>query len=193
MRPVPTVLILATLAVAATTPSRPALAAGDAGLFGYFTTICGPELDPERSAARAAANGFAPAKKKARVGGMDDMQGYEKTVDGREFFVLAGRGKGKPKDGMPASTTIACGVGVKGEDDAGLAAGRKWIGVPASKTVMGIGFHGFRQTGGGRAPLSFDDKPAVKAALLASDMNVLTVSGLGGVSLLMLSRTKAAS
>ena len=65
--------------------------------------------------------------------------------------------------------------------------------VPASKTVMGIGFHGFRQTAGGRAPLSFDDKPATKAAVLAGDLNVLTVSGLGGVSLLVLSRTKAAS
>lgn len=194
MRPLARTLTLAALMLAATvTPSGAASPSGDAGLFNYFRTICGPDLDPDRSAARALANGFAPAKKKPKLGDMEDVQGFEQTVSGREFFVLAARGKGKPRDGNPASSTIACGVGVKGKDEAGLAAGRRWIGVPASRTVMGVGFHGFRQTAAGRAPLSFDDKPATRAAVLAGDLNVLTVSGLGGVSLLVLSRTKAAS
>lgn len=194
MRPIATALTLAALILAATaSPSGAASPAGDASLISYFKAICGPDLDPDRSAARALANGFFPARKKPKLGDMEDVRGFEQIVGGREFFVLAARGRGKPRDGNPASSTVACAVGVKGKDEAGLAAGRRWIGVPASKTVMGIGFHGFRQTAGGRAPLSFDDKPATKAAVLAGDLNVLTVSGLGGVSLLVLSRTKAAS
>lgn len=192
MRPVPTALILAMLAVASATSSDAEPSASD-GLFSYFKTVCASNPDPDQGAARALAAGFVPAKKKAKAPGMDEVRGFEKTVGERELFVIVGRGKGKPKDGLPASTTTACGVGVKGKDEAALAAGRKWVGVPVSKSVMGVGFHGFILTGGVRKPLDFDDKPAVKAALLASDMNVLTVSGLGGVSLLMLSRTKAAS
>lgn len=186
-------LTVALLLLAAAPVDRSARAAESEGLFSYFRAVCGGDPDPDRGAARALAAGFAPAKKKAKAPGMDEVRGFEKTVGDREFFVIVGRGKGKPKDGLPASATIACGVGVKGKDEAALAAGRKWVGVPVSKSVMGVGFHGFTQTGGGRRPLDFDDKPAVKAALLASDMNVLTVSGLGGVSLLMLSRTKVAS
>ncbi|MDP1632969.1 MAG: hypothetical protein Q8L66_16265 [Caulobacter sp.] len=193
MRLVSTALILATLMVTATTSSLAVAAPADATLFAYFRTICGPDLDPGRSAARALGQGFVPAKKTAKLGGLDDVQGFEKTVDGREFFVLAASGKGKPRDGMPASSTIACGVGAKGKDEAGLAAGRRWIGVPVSKSVMGVGLYAFRQTPSGRAALSFDDKPAARAAVLAGDLNVLTVSGLGGVSLLLLSRTKAAA
>lgn len=190
-------LLVAVLAAAAlSAPPSPAgaeTAADDAGLIGYFRSICTPEPDPDRGAAKALAAGFVPAKKKPNAGGLDDARGFEKTVGDRAFFVIVGRGKGKPKDGLPASSTIACGVGLKGRDEAALAAGRRWVGVPASRTVMGVGFHAFRVTGGGRAGLSFDDKPATKAALLAGDLNVLTVSGLGGVSLLMLSRTKAAT
>ena len=89
MRPVATALVLITCLIAA--PS--VRAEPSANLFGYFRAICGPDLDPGRSAARALAQGFVPSKKKPRVGGMDDMQGLEKTVDGREFFVLAGSGK----------------------------------------------------------------------------------------------------
>ena len=165
----------------------------DPSLISYFKTICGPDVDPARVAARATVQGFLPAKKKPRLGGMDEVRGFEKTIDGREFFVLAATGKGKPRDGLPASATLACGVGLKGRDEAAVAAGRRWVGVPASRTVMGVAFHAFRQTGSGRAALSFDDKPALKAALTASDFNVLTLSGLGGVTFLMLSRTREAA
>lgn len=193
MRPVPTALILATLVLSATARSSGAAESADAGLMGYFRSICTPDPDPDRGAARALAAGFVPAKKKPNAGGLDDARVFEKTVGDRAFFVIVGRGKGKPRDGMPASSTIACGVGFKGKDEPALVAGRRWVGVPVSRSVMGVGFHGFTLTGGARRALDFDDKPAVKAALLAADMNVLTVSGLGGVSLLMLSRTKAAS
>jgi hypothetical protein len=56
---------------------------------------------------------------------------------------------------------------------------------------MGVGFHAWRQDGGRKA-LSFDDKPAMKAALEANDLNILTVSGLGGVSILMLTKSRLA-
>jgi hypothetical protein len=187
MRVLPPALIAALL-VAAAGPVH----AQEPGVFGYFRAICGPDLDPARAAARAADHGFAPAKKKPKAGALDEAQGYEKTVGGKEFFVITGRARGKPKDGLPASATLACGVGVKGKDEAALAAGRKWVGVPVSKSVLGVAFHGFTQAGG-RKPLDFDDKPAVKAALMAGDMNVLTISGLGGVTVLMLSKTRPAS
>jgi hypothetical protein len=186
-------LAVPVLIAAALVSAAPARAQPPADLFGLFKSICAPGPDPAAGAARATAAGFGPAKKKPKAAGLDDLQGFEKTVAGREFFVVVGRGKGKPKDGMPASTTIACGVGVKGKDEAGLAAGRKWVGVPASRTVMGVGLHGFRQSGGGRAALSFEDKAATRAALLAGDLNVLTVIGVGGNAVLLLSRTKAAS
>jgi len=187
MRLIPILTAAAILACTA----APAVAQ-DASLFGYFKAVCAPGTDPDAGAARALAQGFAPAKKKPKMGELDDVKGFEKTVGGRDFFVVVGRGKGKAKDGMPPSATTACGVGVKGKDEAGLAAGRKWVGVPSSKTVMGIAFHAFRQSGGARAALSFDDKPAVKAALLAADLNVLTITGLGGNSLLLLTRTRPA-
>lgn len=184
------VIILAVaLGMAAGAPA----VAQDAGLFSFFRTICAPGTDSDAGAARAQAQGFTPVKKKAKIAGLDEVRAFEKTVGGREFFAFVGRSAGKPRDGLPASATNACGVGVKGKDEAALAAGRKWVGVPPSKTVMGIAIHGFRQAGGGRTALSFDDKPAMKAALLAGDLHGLTVSGLGGVSVLMLSRTKAAS
>lgn len=183
--------VLLAVALVASTPAP--VQAQEASVFGYFRSICGPDLEPGRVAARAADQGFAPAKKKPKAGALDETQGYEKTVGGKEFFVITGRARGKPKDGLPASATLACGVGVKGKDEAALAAGRKWVGVPVSKSVMGVGFHGFTQAGGARRPLDFDDKPAVKAALLAADMNVLTVSGLGGVTVLMLSKTRVVS
>lgn len=182
-----TVLIAAALAAA-----TPAQAQPPADLFGLFKSICAPSPDPAAGAARATAAGFAPTKKKPKAAGLDEVSGFEKTMGGREYFVVVGRGKGKPRDGMPASATLACGVGVKGKDEAGLAAGRRWVGVPASRTVMGVGFHSFRQAGGGRAALSFDDKAATKAALLAGDLNVLTVIGIGGNAMLMLTRSKAA-
>lgn len=193
MRRLPTVLILAILVVPAMTGSRAAAEPVEAGLFSYFRTICAPNPDPDQGAARALTAGFAPSKKKPRAAGMDEVRGFEKSVGDHEFFVIVGRAKGKPKDDMPASLTIACGVGLKAKDEAALAAGRKWVGVPVSRSVMGVGFHAFRQTGSSRAALSFEDKPATRAAVLAGDLNVLTVSGLGGVSLLMLSRTKAAT
>lgn len=183
----PALVMAAVLGTPATVGAEPV------GLFGYFKTICAADLDPARAAVRAAEQGFAPSSKKPRAPGMDDARGFEKTVDGREFFVIVGRGKGKPRDDMPASSTVACGVGLKGKDGAAMAAGRSWVGVPVSRTVMGVAFHGFRQTGAGRIPLSFEDKPALKAALAASDFNVLTVSGLGGVTFLMLSRTREAT
>lgn len=184
-------MIIAALAGAIAGPA--AAQTRDSAVFSYFRSICGPDLDPGRAAARAADQGFAPAKKKPRAGTLDEAQGFEKTVGGREFFVIVGRDKGKPKDGMPASATLACGVGVKGKDEPALAAGRRWVGVPVSKSVMGVALHGFTSAGGARKPLDFDDKPAVRAALMAGDMNVLTVSGLGGVTVLMLSKTRAAS
>lgn len=183
------VTVLTCLALAAAVPAR---AEAPADLFGLFKSICGPGPDPAAGAARATAAGFAPSKKKPKAVGLDEASGFEKTVAGRDFFVVVGRGKGKPRDGLPASATTACGVGVKGKDEAGLAAGRRWVGVPASRTVMGVGFHPFRQSGG-RAALSFDDKAATKAALLAGDLNVLTVIGVGGNAMLMLTRSRAAS
>lgn len=183
-----TVLALA-LASAAAAPA-PAIAQ-DASLIGYFRSACGPGLEPGGVASRATAQGFVPAKKTPKMGDLKDVKAWEKTVGGREFFVITGRGEGKPKDGLPASATLACGAGVKGKDEAGLAAGRKWVGVPVSRSVLGVGFHAFT-TAGGRKALSFDDKPAMKAALSAGDLNVLTVSGLGGVSILMLSKSRPA-
>lgn len=180
--------ILISLALATPTAAQPAQ---PADLFGLFRTICAPGPDPAAGAARARANGFVPARKKPKSGGLDEVDGFEKTIAGREYFVVVGRGKGKPKDGLPASATVACGVGVKGKDEAGMAAGRRWVGTPVSKTVLGVGFHAFRQTGGGRTALSLDDKPAMKAALAAGDLNVLTVFSLAGATMLMLSRTKA--
>jgi len=188
MRLAITVLISLALAAPATAAPAP-----PADLFGLFKSICAPGPDPVAGAARAKAQGFAPAKKKPKAGGLDEVDGFEKTIAGREYFVVVGRGKGKPKDGMPASSTIACGVGVKGKDEAGLAAGRRWVGVPVSKSVMGVGFHAFRQGAGGRGALSFDDKPAMKAALAAADLNVLTMFSLGGATMLMLTRSKAES
>jgi hypothetical protein len=187
-------LAILILAMTATAPAaRGETAPSQASLFTYFKTICGPDVDPARTAARAQAQGFAPAKKKQKLGAMEDVRGFEKTVDGREFFVLAATGKGKPRNGLPASTTLACGVGLKGKDEAAVAAGRRWVGVPATRTVMGVTFHAFRQSGSGRAPLDFDDKAALAAALAASDFNVLTISGLGGVTLLVLSRSREAT
>jgi len=190
-RAVASLLIAATLA--SSTVARAETAGAAPGLFNYFRTICGPDVDPSRTAARALAEGFVPAKKKPRLGAMQDVRGFEKTVDGRDFFVMAASGKGKPRDGLPASTTLACAVGLKGKDEAAVAAGRRWVGVPASKTVMGVGFHAFRQAGGARVPLDFGDKSALAAALAASDFNVLTLSGLGGMTLLVLSRSREAT
>jgi len=165
--------------------------ADDASLIGVFRSICAPGFEPGGVATRATAQGFAPAKKTPKLGDMKDVKAWEKTVGGREFFVVVGRVDGKARDGLPASKAVACGVGVKGKDEAGLAAGRKWAAVPAARSVMGVGFHAWRQEGGRKA-LSFDDKPAMKAALAANDLNILTVSGLGGVSMLMLTRSRLA-
>lgn len=183
---IPAILSLALLAPA---PAR----ADDGGLFGYFRSICGSVPDPATAVARAAEQGFAPAKKTPRVGDLKEVKAFEKTVGGREFFVITGRGVGKARDGLPASATAACGVGVKGKDDAAMAAGRRWVGVPVSRSVLGVAFHAFRQAGGARTALSFDDKAATKAAVLAGDLNVLTVSSLGGSTVLFLSRSRAAS
>lgn len=184
----------ATAAVLSLTLLAPAPAtADDAGLFGYFRSICGSVPDPAAAIARAAEQGFAPAKKTPKVGDLKEVKAFEKTIGGREFFVITGRGAGKPRDGLPASATTACGVGVKGKDEAAMAAGRRWVGVPVSRSVLGVAFHAFRQAGGSRTALSFDDKAATKAAVLAGDLNVLTVSSLGGSTVLFLSRSRAAS
>lgn len=188
MRLIPVILAIAIIAA----PGGLAQAS-DPGLFGYFRSICAADPDPVRGAARALEQGFAPAKKPTKAPGLDEAKGFEKTVGDRDFFVIVGRGKGKPRDGMPASATIACGVGVKGKDEAAMAAGRKWVGVPVSRSVLGVAFHAFRQADGARTALSFDDKAATRAAVTAGDLNVLTVSPLGGVTLLMLSRTRVAS
>ncbi len=185
------IAIAAILSLALLAPA-PATA-DDAGLFGYFRSICGSVPDPAAAIARASEQGFAPAKKTPRVGDLKEVKAFEKTVGGREFFVITGRGAGKPRDGLPASATAACGVGVKGKDEAAMAAGRRWVGVPVSRSVLGVAFHAFRQAGGARTALSFDDKAATKAAVLAGDLNVLTVSSLGGSTVLFLSRSRAAS
>ncbi len=170
-----------------------AATAQDGSVFGYFRGICGPDLDPGRTAARAADHGFAPAKKKPKAGGLDEAQGFEKTVGGRELFVIVGRGKGKARDGLPASTTVACAVGVKGKDEAALAAGRRWVGVPVSKSLMGVNVYGFRSAGGARTGLDFEDKPASAAALAGNDFNMLTAGSFAGVTLLMWTKSRAAS
>lgn len=187
---------IATAAVLSIALLSPAPAkADDGGLFGYFRAICGsvPDPDPAAAVARAVDQGFAPAKKTPKVGDLKEVKAFEKTVGGREFFVITGRGVGKPRDGVPASATAACGVGVKGKDEAAMAAGRRWVGVPVSRSVLGVAFHAYRQAGGARTALSFDDKAATKAAVLAGDLNVLTVSSLGGSTVLFLSRSRAAS
>jgi hypothetical protein len=189
MRPLLTLTAVAALIATPATFAR----AQDAVLFTYFRSICTPAADPAAGAARAAEQGFAPAKKTPRVGDLKEVKAFEKTVGGREFFVITGRGQGKPRDGLPASSTNACGVGVKGKDEAAMAAGRKWVGVPVSRSVLGVAFHAFRQAGGARTPLSFDDKAATRAAVLAGDLNVLTVSSLGGSTVLFLSRSRIAS
>jgi hypothetical protein len=183
------VIIAAVLIAPTATPVH----AEDAALFTYFRTICAPSPDPVAGAVRAVEQGFAPAKKTPKVGDLQDVRAFEKTVGGREFFVITGRGRGKPKDGVPASATSACGVGVKGKDEAAMAAGRRWVGVPVSRSVLGVAFHAYRQSSAGRTPLSFDDRDATKAAVLAGDLNVLTVSSLGGSTLLFLSRSRAAT
>lgn len=165
--------------------------AQDASLFGLFRSVCTPGLDAGGIASRATAQGFVPAKKTPKLGDMKGVKAWEKTVAGREFFVVSGHVNGKPRDGLPASFALACGAGVKGKDEAGLAAGRKCSGVPTARSMMGVGFHAWRQDGGRKA-LDFDDKPAMKAALAANDLNILTVSPLGGVSMLMLTRSRAA-
>jgi hypothetical protein len=190
MRPI---LTLTTVAVLIASGVPAPATADDAGLFGYFRSICGSVPDPAAAVARAAEQGFAPAKKTPKVGDLKDVKAFEKTVGGREFFVITGRGVGKARDGVPASATAACGVGVKGKDEAAMAAGRRWVGVPVSRSVLGVAFHAFRQSGGARTALSFDDKAATKAAVLAGDLNVLTVSSLGGSTVLFLSRSRAAS
>lgn len=184
MRALPLVLLVALTAAA------PA-AAQDASVFGYFRSICGPDLDPARTAARATQQGFAPARKKPKTNGLDEAQGFEKTVAGRELFVIVGRGKGKAKDGLPASTSVACGVGVKGKDEAALAAGRKWVAVPVSRSLMGVSVYGFRGGRGARAPIDFDDKEVAKAALMAGDFNMLTTGSIAGVTVLMWTRSRA--
>lgn len=171
--------------------SSPPAAAQDAGLFGVFRSVCAAGLEPVGVGSRASAQGFAPARKTPKLGDMKDVKAWEKTVGDREFFVVVGRVDGKARDGLPASKAVACGAGVKGKDVAGLAAGRRWAVVPVSRSVMGVGFHAWRQDGGRKA-LAFDDKPAMKAALAADDLNILTVSGLGGVSMLMLTRSRLA-
>jgi len=190
----PSIMRIATAATLSLALLAPAPAtADDAGLFGYFRSICGSVPDPAGAVARAAEQGFAPAKKTPKVGDLKEVKAFEKTVGGREFFVITGRGVGKPRDGVPASATAACGVGVKGKDEAAMAAGRRWVGVPVSRSVLGVAFHAYRQAGGARTALSFDDKAATKAAVLAGDLNVLTVSSLGGSTVLFLSRSRAAS
>jgi len=190
----PSVMRIAIAAVLSLALLAPAPAsADDAGLFGYFRSICGSVPDPAAAIARAAGQGFVPARKTPKVGDLKEVKAFEKTVGGREFFVITGRGAGKPRDGLPASATAACGVGVKGKDEAAMAAGRRWVGVPVTRSVLGVAFHAFRQAGGARTALSFDDKAATKAAVLAGDLNVLTVSSLGGSTVLFLSRSRAAS
>lgn len=181
-------LLAAVLIVPTAIPAQ----AEDAVLFTYFRTICGPTPDPAAGAARAVEQGFAPARKTPKVGDLQDVRAFEKTVGGREFFVITGRGRGKPRDGVPASSTSACGVGVKGKDEAAIAAGRRWVGVPVSRSVLGVAFHAYRQASGGHTPLSFDDRDATRAAVLAGDLNVLTLSSLGGSTVLFLSRSRAA-
>jgi hypothetical protein len=186
-------LIPVTLAIALIAAPGSLARDADPGLFGNFRSICAADPDPVRGVARALEQGFLPAKKPTRAPGLDEAKGFEKTVGDRAFFVIVGRGKGKPRDGMPASATIACDVGVKGKDEAAMAAGRKWVGAPVSRSVLGVAFHAFRQTGDARTALSFDDKAATRAAVAAGDLNVLTVSPLGGVTFLMLSRTRVAT
>ncbi|MBP7703961.1 MAG: hypothetical protein KA105_01595 [Caulobacter sp.] len=181
---------IGSLTLAALLAAAPA-GAQDASLFGLFRSVCVAGLEPGGVAARASAQGFAPAKKTPKMGDMQDVKAFEKTVGERQFTVVAGRSQGKPRDGMPASTTLACGVAVKGKDEAGLAAARKWAAVPVSKSLMGVTFHAWRQ-GGGRTGIDFDDKAATKAALLAGDLNVLTSTALGGSTLLMLSKSRPA-
>jgi hypothetical protein len=188
MRPLIAPTVAASLA--ASLAAAPA-AAQEASLFGLFRSICAPGLDAGGIAARAAGQGFAPASKAPKLGEMKGVKAWEKTVAGRELFVVSGYVDGKPRDGLPASHALACGAGVKGKDETGLAAGRKWAAVPAARSVMGVGFHAWSSVGGRKA-LAFDDKPAMKAALAANDLNILTVSGLGGVSILMLTRSRLA-
>lgn len=171
--------------------TAPAASAQDAGLFGLFRSVCAPGLDAGGVGARASAQGFAPAKKTPKLGEMKGVKAWEKTVAGREFFVVSGHVDGKARDGLPPSFALACGAGVKGKDEAGLAAGRKWAAVPVARSVMGVGFHAWTSAGG-RKPLKFDDKPAMKAALAANDLNILTVSGFGGTSVLMLTKSRLA-
>ncbi len=190
----PSIMRIATAAVLSLALLAPVPAsADDGGLFGYFRSICGSVADPDAAVSRAADQGFVRAKKTPKVGDLKAVKAFEKTVGGREFFVITGRGVGKARDGVPASATAACGVGVKGRDEAAMAAGRRWVGVPVSRSVLGVAFHAFRQAGGARTALSFDDRAATRAAVLAGDLNVLTVSSLGGSTVLFLSRSSAAS
>ena len=91
---------IATAAILSLALLAPAPAtADDAGLFGYFRSICGSVPDPAAAVARAAEQGFAPAKTTPKVGDLKEVKAFEKTVGGREFFVITGRGVGKPRDG----------------------------------------------------------------------------------------------
>mgnify|MGYP001559325557 FL=1 len=95
-------IVIATVLSLALLAAAPA-SAEDAGLFGYFRSICGSVPDPSAAIARAADQGFAPAKKTPKVGNLKEVRAFEKTVGGREFFVIPGRGAGKPRDGLPVT------------------------------------------------------------------------------------------
>ena len=179
-------IITAALILLAAGPAN----AAEAGLFGLFRGICGPGLEPAGVAARATAQGFTPAKKPPKSDGATETRSFEKTIDGREFFVVAARRSDKAEKEMPASSTLICGAGVKGKDEAGLAAGRAWAGVPAAKSILGVSIYLFTQQGGRKA-VGLKDKAAARAAVEAGDLHTLTASGIGGASLLLLTRTRA--
>ena len=80
---------IATAAILSIALLAPAPAsADDGGLFGYFRSICGSVPDPAAAVARAVDQGFAPAKKTPKVGDLQEVKAFEKTVGGREFFVI---------------------------------------------------------------------------------------------------------
>ena len=173
------VLLAGALLAAAPAAARAEAAAP--GVYGSFQTLC-VATGGDRAAALAAADrdGWSPvpdALLSSFAGQFKNASGRLKSSSsGIAFLIL---GEQEQVEGGQTLHMKACGVGGSASDPAAVASAvQAYAAVPPSdRSTAERSIWAYTEEAGRHAPLSFTDKPALKAALAKGNARVLFEQG----------------
>jgi len=145
--------------------------------FKKFCTETGAEPDSVKAAVEATplATPIRPPASTAPPYPMTAV-GWNVNWNGHPLIINSGTSLAPYGPGL-AMPTVSCVVSSRGNEDAGIAAIRKWVGVqsdPQASTSSGSSYYTYREDGFGRKPMIGDDA-ALKSAMAQGKAWLLTV------------------